>query len=624
MLLQDSAPDEVGFDSSSAQLADQLAQAIFVGLGGALLALIGSPATALSVLVVVLVILAATGALVSPAPAAYAADRRPTSPAEPVETSSSSVEPVETTPPRLRSGCGPTGGVLSRAHLRWSGAVSPLPDRRAPVIAGRYSPEREIGRGGMGAVWLARDEVLGRQVALKRIGLLPGADSTDLARAEREARLSAQLNHPHVVAVFDVVVDAETDHRWLVMEYVDGITLGQLVRDQGRLSPDEAAPLLLQVADALVAAHAAGIAHRDVKPSNILIDRQRRVKLTDFGIARITSDPSLTQTGMVTGSPSYLAPEIATGRGGDEAADVWSLGATLFHLLAGRPPYDMTDNVLAGLYRMVNEEPPRLAEAGWLAPLLEATMVRDPQQRWSMKQVRDFLADPTRRDAPTRVQPVPEPERAEETTRIPLLTGPGSAFADAPEDGGSADGAPATTDRDRRRRPAPLLLVGLVLLIVLAVGVYAVLANRDAGPSGTAAGPKDPTSSPTPTPTPSPSPSPSPSPTPAAKPTAAAMKAFIRSYVTKVGDDPSQSWQMLTPKFQGESGGFTKYLSFWDAATNGRVLSIDANPADLTVSYQVRFDNFNNGPGPTVLALKFENGKYLIDGESSAGFVPAG
>ena len=109
------------------------------------------------------------------------------------------------------------------------------------MIAGRYSLEREIGRGGSGVVWLARDEVLGRHVALKRIGLLPGADSTDLTRAEREARLSARLNHPHVVAVFDVVIDADTGAHWLVMEYVDGATLAQLVSRKGRFSPDDAA-----------------------------------------------------------------------------------------------------------------------------------------------------------------------------------------------------------------------------------------------------------------------------------------------------------------------------------------------------------------------------------------------
>ena len=274
------------------------------------------------------------------------------------------------------------------------------------MIAGRYSLDREIGRGGMGAVWLGRDEVLGRPVALKRIGLLPGADRTDLARAEREARLSARLNHPHVVAVFDFVVDADDDARWLVMEYVEGSTLAQLVRKRGRLSPDDAAPLLAQVADALVAAHAAGIVHRDVKPSNILVDPSRRVKLSDFGIARVTADPSLTQTGLVIGSPTYLAPEVATGGKGGEAGDVWSLGATLFFVLSGRPPYEAGDNVLSALYQIVNEDPPRLADAGWMAPLLEATMVKDASRRWSMEQVRDFLASPDRAAVPAGGVPV--------------------------------------------------------------------------------------------------------------------------------------------------------------------------------------------------------------------------
>ena len=182
------------------------------------------------------------------------------------------------------------------------------------MIAGRYSLVREVGRGGMGAVWLAHDEALGRDVALKRIGMVPGADTTDLARAEREARLAARLSHPHVVAVFNLVVD--DDAQWLVMEYVEGTTMSQLVREEGPLTPDQAAPLLWQAADGLVAAHQAGIVHRDVKPSNILVDRRRRVKITDFGIAHVTADPSLTQTGLVTGSPAYLAPEVAAGQRG--------------------------------------------------------------------------------------------------------------------------------------------------------------------------------------------------------------------------------------------------------------------------------------------------------------------
>ena len=115
------------------------------------------------------------------------------------------------------------------------------------------------------------------------------------------------------------------------------------------------------------------------------------MKLTDFGIARAEADASLTQTGLVTGSPAYLAPEVASGATADEASDVWSLGATLYHALAGHTPYDVSENLMGGLYRIVHEEPPRLDDAGWLAPVLEHTMTRDPAQRWSMTQVRDFL-----------------------------------------------------------------------------------------------------------------------------------------------------------------------------------------------------------------------------------------
>ena len=246
-------------------------------------------------------------------------------------------------------------------------------------VADRYTLDREIGRGGSGAVWLARDEVLGRSVAIKRIGLPPGASSYDVSRAEREARISAQVNHANVVSVFDFVNDG--DHTWLVTEYVEGTTLAQLIRDRGRLTPEEAAPLLLQVADALAAAHRLSIVHRDVKPSNILIALDGTAKLSDFGIARAVADASLTQTGLVTGSPAYIAPEVATGASATTASDVWSFGATIYHALAGHPPYEATGGenaVLGVLYRVAHEPPPRLRGGGWLAPLLEATMEHDP------------------------------------------------------------------------------------------------------------------------------------------------------------------------------------------------------------------------------------------------------
>ncbi len=465
----------------------------------------------------------------------------------------------------------------------------------ARVIAGRYTLEREIGRGGMGPVYLATDEVLGREVALKRIGLLPGADSTDLARAQREARLAARLNHPHVVAIFNLVVDEETDAHWLVMEHVEGTTLSQLVAQQGPLSPDDAAPLLQQAADALVAAHAAGIVHRDVKPSNILVDERRRAKLTDFGIARISADPSLTQTGMVTGSPAYLAPEAALGQGGGEAVDVWSLGATVFHVLSGRTPYDMGDNVIAGLYRIVHEDPPRLADAGWMGPLLDATMAKDPADRWTMTQVRDFLADRgARAAAATLVAPVAAPVPA-----------PAAPIPGPPPFAGQHANAP------RRRLPAGVL-VGLAVALVLGlvVGTVALLRN-DQEPAGTATtGASEPTAAST---------SASPSARPAASgPTVRGMEAFIRSYVAAIAADPAQSFEMLTPKFQRESGGKKKYRDFWDGVGEPTILDITADPERLVVSYRVRFTNFGTGRRPTVLDLTYDDGRYLIDGERTA------
>ena len=259
------------------------------------------------------------------------------------------------------------------------------------MIAGRYTLDREIGRGGMGAVWSGTDLTLGRTVALKRIGTAPGGGTPDVARAEREARLAARLNHPHVVAVFDLIDEAESGEQWMVMEHVEGTNLSEIVRANGALPPDQIAPILAQVADALAAAHTAGIVHRDVKPSNILVTPDGNVKLTDFGIARTEADAALTQTGLVTGSPAYLAPEVASGQMATEASDVWSLGATLCHALTGKPPYDVGDNVMGALYRIVHEDTPRPANAGWLAPLLAATMVKDPEQRWTAAQAREFL-----------------------------------------------------------------------------------------------------------------------------------------------------------------------------------------------------------------------------------------
>jgi serine/threonine protein kinase len=464
----------------------------------------------------------------------------------------------------------------------------------------------------MGAVWLGRDELLGRMVALKQIGRLPGADSADLARAEREARLAARLNHPHVVAVYDLVVDGEA--RWLVMEYVDGSTLAQLVEERGRLSPDDAAPLLHQAADALVAGHAAGIVHRDVKPSNILVDQDGRVKLTDFGIARVAADPALTQTGMVIGSPAYLPPEVAAGQRGDESGDVWSLGATTFHVLSGRPPYEIGDQVIGGLYRIVNEDPPRLAEAGWMTALLEATMVKDPSRRWSMAQVRDFLAGPSGGVAPTTpIDAAAAAHQVEETTPTRML---GTLRESAPQEAARPGESPAQRPPHDRKGGMLVGLVGVALALVLALVLFAVLHNRQPNTSAH----KPPAS---PTKSSSSSGTPSSHHTASTGPTARGMKSFVRSYVAAVASDPNTAWDMLTPKFQRQSGGLDTYRKFWSGVGHGQLLTVSADPRNLVVSYRVRFQNFGTGRRPTVLDLVFDPGRYLINGEHNDGFVPA-
>ena len=273
------------------------------------------------------------------------------------------------------------------------------------------------------------------------------------------------------------------------MEYVEGVTLARLVREQGPLSPDEAAPLLRQVADALAAAHAAGIVHRDVKPSNIMVDRDGRVKLADFGIARIATDPALTQTGLVTGSPAYLAPEVAAGQRGDEAVDVWSLGATPFHVLAGRPPYDLGDNMLGGLYRIVNEEPPRLPEApaGWRR-WSPAPWSRTPRSAGRCS--RSATSSPTRT---TRCRPPAPPAPRRPHRRRPPAA---AAVPAAPSRRAAAPG---------RRR----LARGLVgLAVVLALVLLAV--RPDGSPTASPDRRRAPTASPTGTPSATSRPAPSP------------------------------------------------------------------------------------------------------------------
>ena len=460
----------------------------------------------------------------------------------------------------------------------------------------------------MGAVWLGHDTVLGREVALKRIGMMPGATAPDLERAEREARLAARLNHPHVVAVFDLVTEGE--ETWLVMEYVEGVSLSGLIARDGALTPDEAAPLVRQAADALTAAHAAGIVHRDVKPSNMMVTPQGDVKLTDFGIARAEADASLTQTGLVTGSPAYLAPEVASGATAHEASDVWSLGATLYHALAGHTPYDVSENLMGGLYRIVHEEPPRLDDPGWLAPVLEHTMTRDPAQRWSMAQVRDFLD----RGRAVTIHPAPLGTVDDHGTRVlqptpstpvgvpPVAADPALEATAPPPPTSYAGGA-------RRRRSVWPWVAAVVLLVAVAVLGFAAL-TRGTGGDNTA---RDKAGGPT---TSSPS-SPKTSGSSGTGDQAAAMQQFIATYLSTVTQDDHATYAMLTPGFQDASGKYGKYHGFWKNIESASASNIQADPGAMTVSYDVDYvkSDGSTSSDHVTLDLVKQGSSYLIAGE---------
>lgn len=246
-------------------------------------------------------------------------------------------------------------------------------------LADRYSLVRPLGSGGMGRVWLARDEMLDREVAVKELTLqenLPARMRSDLVtRAVREAQATAMLRHPGIVALHDVIVEHERP--WLVMELLRGQTLADAVRAHGPLPAQQVARIGADVLEALSAAHAHGLQHRDVKPGNVFLTETGRVVLTDFGIARQEGKATITEQGLTIGSPGFIAPERLEGEPGGPASDVWSLGATLFTAVQGYPPFDGSpaDRIKATLTQPV----PRAPEP--LAPVLEAMMARVPAAR---------------------------------------------------------------------------------------------------------------------------------------------------------------------------------------------------------------------------------------------------
>jgi tRNA A-37 threonylcarbamoyl transferase component Bud32 len=335
-------------------------------------------------------------------------------------------------------------------------------------VGGRYELRELLGRGGMGSVWRGEDLLLQRPVAVKRVELpvhLPADDREALRqRVLREARAAARVGHPRLVTIFDVVEEEGTV--FLVQELVDAPTLKQLVTDDGPLSPSEVARIGAQLADGLAAAHAGGVVHRDVKPSNVMVRADGTVKLADFGIASVSGDPQLTATGVVIGSPAYMAPEQATGDRVGAAADVWSLGATLYFAVEGAQPFGKSDT-LSTLTAVVHDPPRPTVRAGGLAPVLGRLLDKDPSTRPTITEAARLLDAVPTADATAAMTDVRSPafELSEPTVAAREV-----AFVERE--------VPVLDDEPRRRLPVGAIAAVLVLLLAGGFALAAVLGQR--------------------------------------------------------------------------------------------------------------------------------------------------
>jgi tRNA A-37 threonylcarbamoyl transferase component Bud32 len=308
------------------------------------------------------------------------------------------------------------------------------------LIAGRYRLQDPIGRGAMGIVWRGRDELLDRDVAVKEVQVTApsGAADTEVVyqRTLREARTAARLSHPSVVTVFDVV--EEDGSPWIVMELIQARSLDRVITEDGPLPPEQAADLGTSLVSALATAHSAGVLHRDVKPSNVLVTGDGRAILTDFGIATFAEDLGLTQQGMVVGTPGFTAPERIRGDIATPASDLWSLGATLYAAVEGRGPFDRVGGSSVISAGVAAEDAPRAPSAGPLGPVIDALLSRDPGTRPDAPTAARLLAD-----AATAARTGPRPlqddwlaARADRDAGPDLPTSPGVAGAMSSADSG--------------------------------------------------------------------------------------------------------------------------------------------------------------------------------------------
>ncbi|MEU3487480.1 serine/threonine-protein kinase [Streptomyces massasporeus] len=320
------------------------------------------------------------------------------------------------------------------------------------LIAGRYRLAESIGSGGMGRVWRAHDEVLHRSVAIKELTAALYVSESEqailLARTRAEARAAARINHSAVVTVHDVL---EHDGRpWIVMELVEGRSLADAVKEEGRVEPREAARIGLWVLRALRAAHTAGVLHRDIKPGNVLLGRDGRVLLTDFGIAQIEGDTTITRTGEVVGSVDYLAPERVRGHDPGPSSDLWALGATLYTAVEGRSPFRRT-TPLTTMQAVVEEEAAELQHAGPLTPVIISLLRKDPNTRPDASEAEQMLAEAAEGRRPNGAQAYVPTQYGGPTPYRDSHSGTGTAAT------GTGTGSVATGSGSHSRTPLPPL-----------------------------------------------------------------------------------------------------------------------------------------------------------------------
>ncbi|MFI1256929.1 protein kinase [Streptomyces netropsis] len=366
------------------------------------------------------------------------------------------------------------------------------------LVADRYRLGDLLGRGGMGEVWRAHDEVLGRQVAVKLL-LGDDGDESSAARFRMEAQTAARLNHPQVVAVYDF--GAWEGRFYLVMELVQGPSLADLSA-RGAFAPERVADIAAQAASGLAAAHRQGVVHRDVKPGNLMLDADGTLKIGDFGIARFVDETSaaLTRAGQIVGTSTYLAPERALGRMAGPGSDVYALGCVLYQLLVGQPPF-WADSPTALLYLHVDAEPVPPRRHGVDMPYaFEAYLLRmlakEPEERPSAEEAADWFGSDSWRDV---AQPMPMPAptaapgRAPEPMRAPAAApGPAPTAAYAPVPSSAPPAAPGGRrrsgggrsggGRSSRGGRSPKVLIGVVAGAAAFV-VAALVGSSVFGPS---------------------------------------------------------------------------------------------------------------------------------------------